>query len=126
MDPRTERVVKNETVFREVNERINEVTRGEPAEYHCECGDATCTETIPMTVADYEDTRAESTHFAVLPGHEIPDLEDVVSETPASWSFARKRAHRRSTPLRRTRATRSTTRSSRRLARRPNRRPQSV
>ena len=78
MDPRAERVGKNEAVFRQVNERINEVTRGEPADYHCECGEATCTETIPKAVADYEDTRTEPTHFAVLPGHEIPDLEDVV------------------------------------------------
>ena len=79
MDPRTERVVKNEAVFREVNERINEVVRDtKAAEYHCECGNATCTETIPMTVADYEDMRTDPTCFAVLPGHEIPDLEDVV------------------------------------------------
>jgi hypothetical protein len=91
MDPRTERVVKNESVFREVNERINEVTRGDPAEYHCECADATCTETIPMTVADYEDTRTEPTHFAVLPGHEIPDLEEVVKRN-AGFLVVRKKA----------------------------------
>jgi hypothetical protein len=81
MDSRTERVVKNEAVFREVNERINEVVRDATAEYHCECGHATCTETIPMTVADYEDMRTDSTCFAVLPGHEIPDLEDVVKRS---------------------------------------------
>ena len=79
MDPRTERVGKNEAVFREVNERINDVTREDTAEYLCECGYATCTETIQMTVADYEGVRSEPTHFAVLPGHEIPDLEEVVA-----------------------------------------------
>jgi len=73
MDPRSERVGKNEAVFREVNERINDVTRESTAEYLCECGDATCTETIQMTVSDYEDVRSDPTHFAVLPGHEIPD-----------------------------------------------------
>ena len=31
-----------------------------------------------MTVAEYERVRADPTHFAVLPGHEIPDVEDVV------------------------------------------------
>jgi hypothetical protein len=79
MDPRTERVGKNEAVFREVNERINDVTREDTAEYLCECGNATCTETIQMTVAEYEGVRADPTHFAVLPGHEIPDVEDVVA-----------------------------------------------
>ena len=79
MDPRTERVGKNEAVFREVNERINDVTREDAAEYLCECGNATCTETIQMTVAEYEGVRADPTHFAVLPGHEIPDVEDVVA-----------------------------------------------
>jgi hypothetical protein len=79
MDTRAARVGKNEAVFREVNERINDVTREETAEYLCECGNATCTETIQMTVADYERVRADPTHFAVLPGHEIPDVEDVVA-----------------------------------------------
>ncbi|CAN5185497.1 hypothetical protein BH18ACT14_BH18ACT14_02650 [soil metagenome] len=79
MDPRTERVGKNEAVFREVNERINDVTRESTAEYLCECGNATCTETIEMTVSDYEVVRSDPTHFAVLPGHELPDVEEVVA-----------------------------------------------
>jgi hypothetical protein len=83
MDPRTERVGKNEAVFREVNERINEVTRYKTAEYHCECGHATCTETIVMAGADYAGLRSDATHFALLPGHELPDLEDVVARKEA-------------------------------------------
>jgi|SRR5215210_7294716 len=79
MDARAERVGKNEAVFREVNERINDITREDAAEYLCECGNANCTETIQMTVAEYEGVRADPTHFAVLPGHEIPDVEDVVA-----------------------------------------------
>ena len=82
MDERERRMAQNEVLFREVNERINEVVRDTTAaEYHCECGNATCTETIPMTVADYEDMRTDPTCFAVLPGHEIPDLEDVVKRS---------------------------------------------
>jgi hypothetical protein len=79
MDARAERVGKNEAVFREVNERINDVTRENAAEYLCECGNAACTETIQMTVSDYENVRSVPTHFAVLPGHELPDLEEVVA-----------------------------------------------
>jgi hypothetical protein len=79
MDARAERVGKNEAVFREVNERINDVTRENASEYLCECANATCTETIQMTVSDYENVRSVPTHFAVLPGHELPDLEEVVA-----------------------------------------------
>jgi len=79
MDPRTERVGKNEAVFREVNERINDLARENASEYLCECGYGTCTETIRMTVTEYEAMRTEPTHFAVLPGHEVPGLEDVVA-----------------------------------------------
>jgi hypothetical protein len=32
-----------------------------------------------MTVADYELIRTDPTLFGVLPGHEIPEFEDVVT-----------------------------------------------
>ena len=79
MDARTERVGKNEAVVREVNERINDVTREAASEYLCECGNATCTDTIQMSVTEYEGVRADPTYFAVLPGHEIPEVEDVIA-----------------------------------------------
>jgi hypothetical protein len=55
------------------------VARENAGEYLCECGYAPCTETIQMTVADYEGIRTDPTCFGVLPGHEIPELEDVVA-----------------------------------------------
>ena len=33
----------------------------------------------PHHRADYEGLRSDATHFALLPGHELPDLEDVVA-----------------------------------------------
>jgi hypothetical protein len=91
MDARTERAGKNEAVFREVNERISDVTRQSPAEYLCECATASCTETIQMTVAEYESVRSVPTRFAVLPGHEVPDLEEVVAQHDA-FLVVRKKA----------------------------------
>jgi hypothetical protein len=91
MDLRSERLGKNEAVFREVNERINDLARENTSEYLCECGASTCTETIQMTVSGYEDVRAEPTHFAVLPGHEIPDVEEVVARNEA-FLVVRKKA----------------------------------
>jgi hypothetical protein len=44
--------------------------------------DETCTNRITMTIADYEHIRAYSSAFAVLPGHNVPDVEDIVREEP--------------------------------------------
>jgi hypothetical protein len=46
-------------LFRHVNNRIAEVgdawNDGEPSELLCECGDESCTETIPVDRADYDE-----------------------------------------------------------------------
>ena len=50
MDDRATRIGKNEALFREVNERIRELTSDErDAEFLCECGDPSCTKPIPLT-----------------------------------------------------------------------------
>jgi hypothetical protein len=80
---REERVARNEALFREVNERIKDVNEEVPAaleaDYLCECGDAECTQPISMTPFEYEEVRRDPTHFAVLPGHVVPDVEQVVA-----------------------------------------------
>lgn len=77
-----ERLAKNESFFRQVNERISEVARavqGEQTfEFLCECADAGCTERITLTQAEYEDVRAKSTRFVLSPGHTSPEVEHVV------------------------------------------------
>jgi len=83
MGAREERVARNETLFREVNERIKQVNVGlatvEATDFLCECGDEGCTAPISLTMAEYEAVRAEPTHFAVVPGHVLPDIEQVVA-----------------------------------------------
>jgi hypothetical protein len=78
MDERAKRIGKNEALFREVNERIEEVSAGGRTEFLCECGDRDCTQAVTLTLAAYEELRADPDRFAVLPGHELPDVEDVV------------------------------------------------
>lgn len=79
MPEREIRIGKNEALFREVNERIHEITTyDEDAEFLCECGDPTCTEAIQLTIAEYQGIRRDPTHFAVVPGHELPDVEHVI------------------------------------------------
>lgn len=84
MDLRQQRVAKNEALFREVNERIKEVNlevaAHEPADFLCECGSEECTEPIALTLAEYEAVRSDPTHFVIVPGHEVPDVERVLSQ----------------------------------------------
>ncbi len=77
-------VVRNELLFREVNERIFKVAASETDEVEvlCECGDESCVSTVTMTVRDYERIRAEPTRFVVCIGHERADIERVVERTP--------------------------------------------
>jgi hypothetical protein len=82
-----ERYVRNESLFREVNERIAEVNEkfeveGE-TEFLCECGQQTCLETVLLTRAQYEAVRAEGRRFVVVPGHEDGDVERVIEREPA-------------------------------------------
>ena len=69
-------------VFREVNERIAELTRVFNAlGVHlliCECSDEGCAESIEATPAEYEAVRAHSNRFLVIAGHELLGDERVV------------------------------------------------
>ena len=91
MDFRAERIGKNETLFREVNERIGDVSSaGTEAEFLCECGDRDCTRPVRLTLTEYEDVRADATHFVVIPGHEITDVENVVAENDTFFVVAKR------------------------------------
>ena len=83
MSAREERIGLNEAVFREVNERIEQLAEAfdlktEQLDLVCECGKADCVERISMTYQEYESLRSESHQFAVFPGHEFPDVERVI------------------------------------------------
>jgi len=83
MDARGERLAKNETVFRDVNERIEESAHAQAIDAHvfeflCECSNVDCTLRLPLTIAAYEQVRAAPVQFVVAPGHELPEIEDVV------------------------------------------------
>ena len=87
MDERTRRVGRNEAVFRKVNEQIESLNRAmaaisdETMHIVCECGELSCIVQLVVGIADYERIRSDATLFFVAPGHELPDLEDVVEAT---------------------------------------------
>ena len=95
MDDRASRIGRNEALFRELNERIESVNRDlasisdETMHVVCECGNIKCTELVVVSMADYERIRADPALFFVKPGHDLPEVERVVEETP-SYHVVRK------------------------------------
>jgi hypothetical protein len=87
-DDRRRRIALNETVFREVNERLNNLAAGRdvaaaPLDLVCECGNIECRERISIDPAEYERLRSDPMQFAVVRGHDEQDVEEVVVRRPA-------------------------------------------
>ena len=82
-ESREERLAKNETTFRVLNENILSVaaTLGgdEPFEFICECSTVGCFERLSLTLREYERVRGDGTHFLVAAGHEDIELEQVIA-----------------------------------------------
>ena len=67
-----ERIAHNESAARGANERFGLGT------FVCECGEFGCHELVRMPREVYDSIRADARRFFVLPGHEMPEAEDVV------------------------------------------------
>jgi hypothetical protein len=88
MDSDQERRARNEAIFREVNERIEELSRRSGIDeedsllpgFICECSSEGCTELLQVSYQQYEAVRENPRRFLVLPGHEDLDVERVVDE----------------------------------------------
>src|SRR4051812_28338700 len=82
MTTRAERQGRNESLFREVNERVAELNQTfhveGRSEFLCECSREECKEPVSISIDEYEEIRRASTRFFVLPGHEDSSVESVV------------------------------------------------
>lgn len=78
-----DRAARNEEIFRDVNERIEDGARQHdveaPTPFHCECGAASCFGKIELERGEYERIVEQRYHFVVIPGHEDKRIERVVS-----------------------------------------------
>ena len=93
-DERARRVGLNESLFRHVNEQIEELNRSFGGDLPtltviCECADGDCTERIELPIRDYEHVREDSLSYIVVPGHEAAEFESVV-ESRDGWFVVRK------------------------------------
>jgi len=80
---RRQRRAENQTLFREINDRIEagaEAHGSDPHAYEfvCECSSLDCFERLELTLHEYSRVREGNQRFAVLSGHEVPGAEVVV------------------------------------------------
>jgi hypothetical protein len=77
--PSVQRAAAAEVNGRRVNEAIERGAQASgTAVFVCECGHLGCTETVELSISEYEDVRTGFERFLVVQGHEIADIEDVV------------------------------------------------
>lgn len=78
--------MRNELVFREVNDRIFGIAEqgnvGDELEILCECGDESCITSVRVRIRDYERVRLEASHFIVCDGHVRDEIERVIERSP--------------------------------------------
>jgi hypothetical protein len=71
--PSAERVARNEAVFRQAAEHAGQRVEDDTGEpfllFLCECVDSGCTETVALSLDEYEHVRRDSTQFLCAPGH---------------------------------------------------------
>lgn len=90
------RKAANEAMFRNVNERIEQVQRSfavaerEPLQMICECARMDCMARITVDVDVYEHVRSDPDLFLISPGHENREVDEVVS-AKRGYAVVRKR-----------------------------------
>jgi hypothetical protein len=89
-----ERAARNESVFRDANERIEErlaelSLSDDRSPFLCECENPLCTRPVRLTAGEYEAVRAHPDRFIIATDHTIDDA-DVITRSD-EFQVVRKR-----------------------------------
>jgi hypothetical protein len=83
---------KTESLYREVNNRLNDVSTQRasfdmPQDVICECAQPECVERITMNAVEYRGLRSRSTWFVIAPldQHFFPEVEGIVAKDGHYW-----------------------------------------
>src|SRR3954470_5506289 len=83
---------KAESLYREVNERMNDVSAQRasfdmPQDVICECAQRECSKLITMTAVEYRGLRLNGTWFVIAPDedHFFPEVERIVAQDVHYW-----------------------------------------
>lgn len=87
MSAESARLGQNEALFRSINERIEAgtwpATPSDVVAFRCECAALGCNLLVELPLAEYESVRANPRQFILEPGHELPEIEQVIRRTDA-------------------------------------------
>jgi hypothetical protein len=92
LQDREARAAKNESRFREINERIERANEGFPFAFSvntwiCECSSETCVERLQLSAEEYEGIRSDGARFLVAPSkeHVWLEIEKVSKRCDRFW-----------------------------------------
>ena len=89
IDIRDGRYAANEAAYRRVNEHIRSYKERadsrEPMTFTCECAEGSCIDPIPVGLDEYREVRHLARRFIVAPGHNAPEMEQIVERKPDYW-----------------------------------------
>jgi len=95
LDRRRERAARNESLFREVNERIEDLAGSASFSlFICECMNEGCDEPVSVTLEEYEYVRSGPNRFIVLRDHEIEEIDEVLESCERYLIVAKRGAGR--------------------------------
>lgn len=81
---RDDRLKENQETFKLANERLeravaDRVGTAERVPFLCECADQACMGRIDLTLADFNEVRAHTNYFVMLPDHPRTPGEEIVA-----------------------------------------------
>jgi hypothetical protein len=71
------RIALHQATLRRVNEAMRPPA-GRHLAVRCECGRIGCNELIGLSAGEYETVRAHGRRFAIVPGHEVDEVDETV------------------------------------------------
>jgi hypothetical protein len=83
-EARDRKTALNQSTFRNANERIERAAQSHHFEanqrvpFLCECADRGCSETVMLSLVDYEAVRAYADRFFLIGGHEAAAQERIL------------------------------------------------
>ena len=96
-EARARKLASNQSTFRRANERIERAAQSHHFEasqrvpFICECADPGCSETVMLSLDDYEAVRAHADRFFLVAGHEnAGEPEERVLEAEQGYAVVEK------------------------------------
>lgn len=86
--------IVNEQLFKAANQHTKQLVERVltiesqtfmPVRFVCECSDSECSRPIELSVEEFKLVHQYRNRFIVIPGHEAPDIEEVMDRHDHYW-----------------------------------------